>query len=259
MDIVQERLEREYGLGLIATAPSVSYDVLLKDGEVITIDNPSKLPDNNQLAEIYEPWVNITVVSPSRYIGPIMELVTTKRGEYKKMEYIQTGAGSVGGTARVIIEYEMPLAEMLADFFDQLKSRTQGYASLDYELIGTRESDLVRLDILVNEQPVDALGTICHRSEGYKRGKALVSKLRQTIPRQLFDVPIQAAIGGRIISRETVRALRKNVLAKCYGGDITRKRKLLEKQAEGKRRMRRIGNVEVPQEAFLAMLKLEDN
>jgi len=259
MEIVRERLEREYAIDVLITAPGVAYEVQRTDGVVMLVENPADLPNPTLIEKISEPWIRAAILAPNDVVGPIMELMAERRGEYKKMEYIQTGAGSVGGTARVIIEYEMPLAEMLADFFDQLKSRTQGYASLDYELIGTRESDLVRLDILVNEQPVDALGTICHRSEGYKRGKALVSKLRQTIPRQLFDVPIQAAIGGRIISRETVRALRKNVLAKCYGGDITRKRKLLEKQAEGKRRMRRIGNVEVPQEAFLAMLKLEDD
>ena len=259
MEIVRERLEREYGLDVLITAPTVSYEVLMTDGSVQAVENPAKLPNSTVVESISEPWIRAAIIAPNDVVGPIMELMADRRADYKKMEYIQSGGGSVGRGARVIIEYEMPLAEMLADFFDQLKSRTQGYASLDYELIGSRESDLVRLDILVNEQAVDALSTICHRSEGQARGKALVSKLRATIPRQLFDVPIQAAVGGRIISRETVRALRKNVLAKCYGGDVTRKRKLLEKQAEGKRRMRRIGRVEVPQEAFLAMLKLRDD
>ncbi len=259
MEIVRERLEREYSLDILITAPTVAYEVLKTDGNVQVIENPAQLPNSTAVESISEPWIRAAILAPNEVVGPIMELMGGRRAEYKKMEYIQIGAGSVGAGARVIIEYEMPLAEMLADFFDQLKSRTQGYASLDYELIGSRPSDLIRLDILVNEQVVDALGSICHRADGYPRGKALVAKLKDTIPRQLFDVPIQAAVGGKIIARETVRALRKNVLAKCYGGDVTRKRKLLEKQAEGKRRMRRIGNVEVPQEAFLAMLKLESD
>ncbi len=268
MDIVQERLEREYGLSLIATAPSVSYDVLLKDGEVITIDNPSKLPDNNQLAEIYEPWVNITVVSPSRYIGPIMELVTTKRGEYKKMEYLESGPGSGDAgengnasprDARVMLEYDIPLSEILVEFHDKLKSVTQGYASMDYSMIDSRPADLVKLDVLVNHEPVDALSLITHRSEAAGYGRALTSKLKELIPRQMFAVPIQAAIGGKIVARTNIKALRKNVLAKCYGGDVTRKRKLLEQQKKGKkRRMKMVGSIEVPQEAFMAVLQLDE-
>ena len=266
MEIVQERLEREYGLGLIATAPSVSYDVLLKNGEVITIDNPSKLPDHNQLDEIYEPWVNITIVTPSRYIGSIMELVTTKRGEYKKMEYLETsnGGSDEGGTAsakdaRVMLEYDIPLSEILVEFHDKLKSVTQGYASMDYSVIDGRPADLVKLDVLVNHEPVDALSLITHRSEAAGYGRALTSKLKQLIPRQMFAVPIQAAIGGKIVARTNVKALRKNVLAKCYGGDVTRKRKLLEQQKKGKkRRMKMVGSIEVPQEAFMAVLQLDE-
>ncbi|MCH8116004.1 MAG: elongation factor 4 [Chloroflexi bacterium] len=271
MDIVQERLEREYGLGLIATAPSVSYEVLLKNGEIITIDNPSKLPDNNQLAEIYEPWVNITIVSPSRYIGPIMELVTAKRGEYKKMEYLESTSDS-GGSAnkpgngdtstrdsRVMLEYDIPLSEILVEFHDKLKSVTQGYASMDYSMIDGRAADLVKLDVLVNHEPVDALSMITHRNEAAAYGRALTSKLKELIPRQMFAVPIQAAIGGKIVARTNVKALRKNVLAKCYGGDVTRKRKLLEKQKKGKkRRMKMVGSIEVPQEAFMAVLQLDE-
>ena len=271
MDIVQERLEREYGLGLIATAPSVSYEVLLKNGEIITIDNPSKLPDNNQLAEIYEPWVNITIISPSRYIGPIMELVTAKRGEYKKMEYLESTSDSGGSAnkpgngdtstrdARVMLEYDIPLSEILVEFHDKLKSVTQGYASMDYSMIDGRAADLVKLDVLVNHEPVDALSMITHRNEAPAYGRALTSKLKQLIPRQMFAVPIQAAIGGKIVARTNVKALRKNVLAKCYGGDVTRKRKLLEKQKKGKkRRMKMVGSIEVPQEAFMAVLQLDE-
>ncbi len=271
MDIVQERLEREYGLGLIATAPSVSYEVLLKDGEILTIDNPSKLPDNNQLAEIYEPWVNITIISPSRYIGPIMELVTAKRGEYKKMEYLESTSDSGGSAnkpgngntstrdARVMLEYDIPLSEILVEFHDKLKSVTQGYASMDYSMIDGRAADLVKLDVLVNHEPVDALSMITHRNEAPAYGRALTSKLKQLIPRQMFAVPIQAVIGGKIVARTNVKALRKNVLAKCYGGDVTRKRKLLEKQKKGKkRRMKMVGSIEVPQEAFMAVLQLDE-
>ena len=269
MDIVQERLEREYGLGLIATAPSVSYEVLLKDGKVITIDNPSKLPDNNLLDEIYEPWVNITIVSPSRYIGPIMELVTTRRGEYRKMEYLESSPGKPATDgengaastqdARVLLEYDIPLSEILVEFHDKLKSVTQGYASMDYSMTDSRPADLVKLDVLVNHEPVDALSMITHRSEAPAYGRALTSKLKELIPRQMFAVPIQAAIGGKIVARTNVKALRKNVLAKCYGGDVTRKRKLLEKQKKGKkRRMKMVGSIEVPQEAFMAVLQLDE-
>jgi GTP-binding protein LepA len=265
MDIVQERLEREYGLGLIATAPSVSYEVLLKDGNSITIDNPSKLPDNNLYAEILEPWVNITIVSPARYIGAIMELVTTKRGEYKKMEYLESIATQDTDTetaanrdARVLLEYDIPLSEILVDFHDKLKSGTQGYASMDYSVIDNRVADLVKLDVLVNHEPVDALSMITHRGDAAGYGRALTSKLKELIPRQMFAVPIQAAIGGKIVARTNVKALRKNVLAKCYGGDVTRKRKLLEQQKKGKkRRMKMVGSIEVPQEAFMAVLSLD--
>jgi GTP-binding protein LepA len=256
MEIVRERLEREYGLSVLITAPSVAYEVERTDGVSQIVHNPAELPNPTYVKAIKEPWIRVTILAPNHVLGPIMELVSDRRGVYKKMEYIQTGAGAVGDQARVLLEYEMPLAEMLMDFFDQLKSRTQGYASLDYEVVGYQESNLVKLDILVNEEPVDALSAIVHRDAAFPRGRALVARLRNTIPRQMFDVPIQAAVGGRIIARETVRAMRKNVLAKCYGGDVTRKRKLLEKQAEGKKRMRRVGRVEVPQEAFLAMLKL---
>ena len=248
MEIVQERLEREYGLELLATAPSVEYHVLTRSGDVLVVDNPAKLPDPAEIEEIEEPWVRLHIWTPKEYIGPIMELVTQRRGEFQKMEYLDE--------QRVLLTYEIPLAEMIVDFYDQLKSRTRGYASLDYAFAGYRPGDLVKLDILVNEQPVDALSLIVHRDEAYRKGEALIRKLREVIPRQLFAVPIQAAIGRRVIARQTVPALRKNVLAKCYGGDVTRKRKLLEKQKAGKKRMKRLGRVEVPQEAFMAVLKL---
>jgi GTP-binding protein LepA len=260
MDVIQERLEREFGLGLIATAPSVSYEVLLKDGEIITVDNPSKLPENQHYDEIYEPWVNMTIVSPSRYIGAIMELVTTKRGEYKKMEYLESVAEDDNNrSARVLLEYDIPLSEILVDFHDKLKSGTQGYASMDYSRIDNRPADLVKLDVLVNHEPVDALSMITHRNDAASQGRALASKLKELIPRQMFAVPIQAAIGGKIVARTNVKALRKNVLAKCYGGDVSRKRKLLEQQKKGKkRRMKMVGSIEVPQEAFMAVLSLDD-
>jgi len=253
MEIVQERLEREYDLDLLFTAPSVEYQVTRTDGTEVVLDNPAELPPPNEIAEIREPWVNISVVLPDRYVGAVMELTTARRGTFKRMEYLESG----GETMRVLIEYKVPLGEILTDYYDQLKSRTQGYASLDYTLAGYEPAKLVKLDILVNNQPVDALTIIVHPEEAQVRGRDLVEKLRKLIPRQLFDVPVQAAIGGRIISRETIRAMRKNVLAKCYGGDVTRKRKLLEKQAEGKKRMRRVGNVEIPQEAFMAVLSLD--
>jgi len=260
MDVIQERLEREFGLGLIATAPSVSYEVLLKDGEIITVDNPSKLPENQQYDEIYEPWVNMTIVSPSRYIGAIMELVTTKRGEYKKLEYLESVVEDDNNrSGRVLLEYDIPLSEILVDFHDKLKSGTQGYASMDYSMIDNRPADLVKLDVLVNHEPVDALSMITHRDEAASQGRALASKLKELIPRQMFAVPIQAAIGGKIVARTNVKALRKNVLAKCYGGDVSRKRKLLEQQKKGKkRRMKMVGSIEVPQEAFMAVLSLDD-
>ncbi|HZP27139.1 MAG TPA: translation elongation factor 4 [Dehalococcoidia bacterium] len=255
MDIVQERLEREYDLDIIATAPSVEYRVTTTAGEEIVVDNPADLPPPERIAEVREPWMTISVIAPDRYIGPVMELVTGRRGEFVKMDYLEHGGRE--GERRVLLEYRMPLSEMLADFYDQLKSRSQGYASLDYAFAEYRPGKLVKLDILVNQQPVDALSVIVPAERADSQGRALVEKLRTTIPRQLFEVPLQAAIGSRIVARETVRALRKNVLAKCYGGDVTRKRKLLEKQKAGKRRMKRVGNVEIPQEAFMSLLRLE--
>jgi GTP-binding protein LepA len=263
MEIVQERLEREYDLTLIFTAPSVEYYVTRTDGRELVLDNPAELPSPNEIAEIREPWVDVSIVVPDRYVGAMMELTTARRGVFKRMEYLEAAGPSAGaaevvkGEQRVLIEYHVPLSEILTDYYDQLKSRTQGYASLDYTLAGYEPARLVKLDVLVNNQPVDALTIIVHPEEAQAKGRELVEKLRKLIPRQLFDVPIQAAIGGRIVARETIRAMRKNVLAKCYGGDVTRKRKLLEKQAEGKKRMRRVGNVEIPQEAFMAVLSLE--
>jgi GTP-binding protein LepA len=250
MEIIQERLEREYDLDILATAPSVEYLVTKQDGEVIPVDNPADLPPLGEVLKIEEPLMDITIFAPSRYIGALMDLVTTRRGIFKDMKYIEED--------RVHLTYQMPLAELIIDFYDQLKSRTQGYASLDYTFANYREADLVKLDLLVAGEPVDALSLITHRDKAYNIGRSLVERLRELIPRQLFEVPIQAAIGQRVIARETVKALRKNVLAKCYGGDITRKRKLLEKQKEGKKRMKRVGNVEIPQEAFMAMLSLEE-
>ncbi len=265
MEIVQERLEREYDLELLITAPSVEYQVLRTDGEEIVVDNPAALPDPSEIEEIREPWMAISVVCPDRYIGAVMELVTSRRGVFERMEYIQgtgheepgTRAHSALGEKRVILAYQIPLSEILVDFYDQLKSLTQGYASLDYHLDHYAGAKLVKLDILVAGEPVDARSLITPSAKAQAQGRALVQRLRSLIPRQLFDVPIQAAVGGRIVSRETVRAMRKNVLAKCYGGDVTRKRKLLERQKEGKKRMKRVGNVEIPQEAFMAVLRLE--
>jgi GTP-binding protein LepA len=248
MEIIQERLEREYGVQLLATAPSVEYEVVLRGGDQLLIDNPSDLPSPGDIEEIREPWLDISVIAPARYIGAVMELVTGRRGDYRELIYLDPD--------RVQMRFEMPLAELIVDFYDQLKSRTQGYASLDYVFKDMRPSDLVKLDLLVNGQPVDALSLITHRDEAYARGRELVENLRGLIPRQMFDVPVQASIGSRIIARETIRAMRKNVLSKCYGGDVTRKRKLLEKQKEGKARMKLVGNVEIPQEAFLAVLSL---
>ena len=267
LEIVQERLEREYDLDLIVTAPSVAYEVLLTNGDVIRVDNPSLLPQPNAISEVREPILGVTIVAPSRSVGAVMELMHARRSEFRRMEYIQgiggsqsdgNGANSGGDSeqTRVVMEYTMPLAEMLADFYNQLKSRTQGYASLDYTFEGYRAAPLVRIDILVNQTPVEALSMISHRDNAVVQGRTIVEKLRSTIPRQMFEVPIQAAIGSRIVARETVRAMRKDVLSKCYGGDITRKRKLLEKQKEGKKRMKRVGRVEVPQEAFLSLLKI---
>ncbi len=250
MEIIKERLEREYNMELLATAPSVEYHVMKNNGEIILVDNPSDMPNPGEFIEIDEPWMTINVIAPKRYIGAIMELVTNRRGEYKKMEYLDE--------ERVLLVYEIPLGELIVDFYDQLKSRTQGYASLDYSFNAYKSADLVKLDVLVNGQTVDALSLITHRDKAFYLGRALVQKLRSLIPRQMFEVPIQAAVGSKVVARETISAMRKNVLAKCYGGDISRKRKLLEKQKEGKARMKMVGNVEIPQEAFMAVLSLED-
>ncbi len=262
LEIVQERLEREYDLDLVLTAPGVAYQVVLTNGETILVDSPAKLPPPTEVQEIREPILNLTIVAPNRHVGVIMELMHSRRSEYQRMEYIQgqqgPGEGEITGPdqGRVVMEYTIPLVELLADFYNQLKSRTQGYASLDYTLKGYQAAPLVKMDILINQVPVEALSMILHRGQAARQGRAAVEKLRSAIPRQLFEVPIQAAIGGRIIARETVRAMRKDVLAKCYGGDITRKRKLLEKQKEGKKRLKMVGRVEIPQEAFLSLLKL---
>jgi GTP-binding protein LepA len=250
MDIVQERLEREYDLDILATAPSVEYEVLLRDGETIRIDSPAELPDESVIEEVREPWMKIQIFSPDTYIGAIMELVTKKRGEYVSMEYLDT--------SRVLLTYKIPLAELIIDFYDKLKSATKGYASLDYSVDGYRPDKLVKLEVLVNSTPVDALAMIVHKDDAYHKGQRLVTKLKELIPRQMFAVPIQAAVGKKIISRADVKAIRKDVLSKCYGGDITRKKKLLEKQKKGKKRLKMIGNVEVPQEAFMAVLRLDD-
>jgi len=249
MEIIQERLEREYDLDLIATAPSVIYKVQKADGNRLEISNPTNLPPADQIESIEEPVVEAQIMSPSEYVGTIMELCQERRGVYKRMEYIEK--------TRVILTYDLPLNEIIYDFFDTLKSRTRGYASLDYELTGYQASDLIRLDILLNGEMVDAFSIIVHREKAYQRGRSIAEKLKEVIPRQMFEIPIQATIGNKIIARETVKALRKDVLAKCYGGDISRKKKLLEKQKEGKKRMRQIGSVEVPREAFMAVLKLD--
>jgi len=250
MEIVRERLEREFDLSLIATAPSVEYRAHLENGEVIEVDNPSDVPPANQLASIEEPILTTTILLPTEYVGTVMDLCQTRRGDMTKMEYLSE--------ERLELVYTIPLAEVVVDFFDQLKSRTKGYASLDYEPAGYAEAQLVKVDVLLNGLPVDAFSAIVHRDKAQEYGRRMTAKLRELIPRQLFDVPIQAAIGGRIIARETVKAKRKDVLAKCYGGDITRKRKLLERQKEGKKRMKSIGRVEVPQEAFISALKLDE-
>ena len=250
MEIIRERLEREYGIDLVATAPNVEYLANLTDAGVEIVDNPSAMPAPNRVESIEEPYVMVTMLAPSEYVGTLMDLAQSRRGEMKKMEYLSED--------RVELVYEVPLAEIVLDFFDQLKSRTRGYASLDYEPAGYRGSDLVKVDVLLNSVPVDAFSAVVHRDKAYDYGRRMTEKLRELIPRQLFDVPIQAAIGGRIIARETVKARRKDVIAKCYGGDVTRKRKLLEQQKAGKRRMKQIGRVEVPQEAFVAALRLTD-
>jgi GTP-binding protein LepA len=251
MEIIRERLEREYDLDLVATAPSVAYRVTMPNGTIKEIKSPQDLPDSGSLSGVAEPYVKIMILTPSEFVGPIMELVTGHRGEIGNMSYL--------GPERVELDCEIPLAEIVFGFFDQLKSRTRGYASLDYEPVGYREADLVKVDILLNGQPVDAFSAIIHKDKAQEYGKAMTGRLRTLIPRQLFDVPIQAAIGGRMISRETVKAKRKDVIAKCYGGDVTRKKKLLEKQKEGKKRMKMVGSVEVPQEAFVAALRVDDD
>jgi GTP-binding protein LepA len=250
MEVVKERLEREFGLELLATAPSVEYHAYLTNGQMVVVRSPQDMPDPGRLERIEEPYLRVTIIVPPEYVGAVMDLADQRRGEFKDMQYLSA--------TTVEMHYQMPLSELILDFFDQLKSRTKGYASLDYEYVGYRPSDLVKLDILLAGKPVDALSFIVHRDKAYARGKVLTEKLREIIPRQLFEVPIQAAIGSRVISRETVRAKRKDVLAKCYGGDITRKRKLLEKQKEGKKRMKSVGSVEIPQEAFMAILKVDE-
>jgi len=249
MEIIQERLEREFNLELLTTAPGARYRVTLTDGDVIEVENPQKLPDPSYIRMIEEPFFEITILSTDEFVGPILALAIDRRGIQKKLEYVSAN--------RVMIVYDMPLNEVILDFFDKLKSISRGYASLDYQFIGYRESDLVKMDILVNGEPLDALSLIVHKDKAFPRGKMLVEKMKEFIPRQMFEVALQAAIGNRIVARETVKALRKNVLAKCYGGDISRKRKLLEKQKEGKKRMKRVGKVEIPQEAFLAVLKID--
>ncbi len=251
MEIIQERIEREYELDIIATAPSVEYEVLMATGDVITIDSPAQLPDPSGIEEIREPWMKVQIFTPAEYIGTVMDLVIKRRGEQKEMEYLDP--------TRVMITYALPLSELIVDFHDNLKSRTRGYASMDYTFLEYRTEDLVKMDILVNELVVDALAMIVHRNQAYNKGSAIVSKMKELIPPQLFIVPIQAAVGGKIISRANVKAQRKDVLAKCYGGDITRKRKLLEKQKAGKKRMKMVGQVEVPQEAFMAILKVGED
>lgn len=251
MDIITERLEREFNLDIITTAPSVSYNVYKTNGDCLEVSNPSSLPPVVEIDRMEEPMVKLSVFTPPEYVGAIMELCQDKRGEYKDLQYLDA--------KRVRLEYIIPLAEIIYDFFDTLKSRTKGYASLDYEIIGFEKSDLVKLDILLNGEPCDALSLITHREKAYARGRGIAEKLKKVIPRQMFEVPIQACIGGKIIARETISALRKDVLAKCYGGDITRKRKLLEKQKEGKKRMRRIGSIELPSEAFMSILKTNDD
>jgi GTP-binding protein LepA len=250
MEIVRERLEREYDLELLATSPTVRYEVHLTNGETVEVRSPTEMPDPGVIESIDEPYIAATIISPTEYVGPVMELCQSRRGTHKGMDYLSTN--------RVQIRYELPLAEIVLDFFDVLKSSTRGYASLDYEPIGNQPSDLVKVDVLLAGDKVDALSVIAHRDFAYEQGKDLVARLRKTIPRQQFDIPVQAAVGARILARETVKAVRKDVTAKLYGGDVTRKRKLLEKQKKGKKRMKNVGSVEVPQEAFLAILELDD-
>jgi len=249
MEIIKERVTREFNIDLITTAPSVVYEVVLTNKEIIMVDAPNKLPDKVKISEVREPYIRTNIFTPSDYIGPIMELCQEKRGIYISMDYIDP--------TRVNIHYELPLSEIVYDFFDKLKSYTKGYASFDYEIIGYKPSDLVKMDILLNGEVIDALSVIVHKDFAYPRGRAVVEKLKEVIPRQMFEVPIQASLGNHVIARSTVKALRKDVLAKCYGGDITRKRKLLEKQKEGKKKMKQIGSVELPQEAFMSVLSMD--
>ena len=251
MEIIQERLEREYNLDLVTTAPGVIYRVHKTDGEVMELTNPSNLPDPSTIEYMEEPFVSAEIMVTTEYVGAIMQLCQERRGVYKSMEYMET--------TRALLKYDLPLNEIIYDFFDALKSRSRGYASFDYEMKGYVRSDLVKLDILINKEEVDALSFILHKDTAYERGRKMCEKLKEEIPRQLFEIPIQAAIGSKVIARETVKAMRKDVLAKCYGGDISRKRiKLLEKQKEGKKRMRQVGNVEIPQKAFMSVLKLDE-
>ena len=250
MEIIQERLEREYNLDLVTTAPGVIYKVYKTNGDVIELTNPSNLPDPSEIEYMEEPIVTAEIMVTTEFIGPIMELCQERRGVYLGMDYMEE--------TRALLKYELPLNEIIYDFFDALKSRSRGYASFDYELKGYVRSDLVKLDILINKEEVDALSFIVHKDSAYDRGRRMCEKLKDEIPRHLFEIPIQAAVGGKVIARETVRAMRKDVLAKCYGGDISRKKKLLEKQKEGKKRMRQVGNVEIPQSAFMSVLKLDD-
>ena len=250
LEIIQERLEREYNLDLVTTAPGVIYRVHKTDGEVMELTNPSNLPDPSTIEYMEEPFVSAEIMVTTEYVGAIMQLCQERRGVYKSMEYMET--------TRALLKYDLPLNEIIYDFFDKLKSKTKGYASFDYEMKGYVRSDLVKLDILINKEEVDALSFILHKDTAYERGRKMCEKLKEEIPRQLFEIPIQAAIGSKVIARETVKAMRKDVLAKCYGGDISRKRKLLEKQKEGKKRMRQVGNVEIPQKAFMSVLKLDE-
>jgi GTP-binding protein LepA len=251
MEIIQERLEREYDMDVVFTAPSVEYNIRLENGESIFISSPADLPSEDQIEEILEPWMSLTIFTPTEYYGVVMELVTKKRGIFVEQDYPSPN--------RVQITYEIPLSELIVDFFDQLKSGTRGYASMDYNFLEYRAGNLVKVEILVNSEAVDALTAIVHKEDAYHKGQALVSRLKKLIPRQLFTIPIQAYSQGRVISRANVKALRKDVLSKCYGGDITRKKKLLEKQKKGKRRMKMVGNVEIPQEAFMAILRLDQS
>jgi GTP-binding protein LepA len=250
MEIIQERLEREFDLDLVTTLPSVIYHIVQQDGSVISIDNPHDYPDPTLIAEAQEPYVSVSIITPPDYVGNIMPMCQDRRGEYKDMKYLDTNL--------VELTYDMPLNEIIYDFFDALKAKTKGYASLDYEISGYRPSNLVKVNMLLNGEQVDALSFIAHKDKAYGRARKMCEKLKENIPRQLFEVPVQAAIGGKVIARETVKAMRKDVLAKCYGGDITRKKKLLEKQKEGKKKMRSLGSVQLPTEAFMAVLRLDE-